>query len=70
MPLLTAAKERLQPAGAVTKFNERVKRIGKVNSEIADWLLVWRPADGASEHVFVYILLGTSQGRRAIRGRS
>ena len=36
MPL----KERLQPAAAVSKLNERVKRIGKVNSEIADWLQV------------------------------
>jgi hypothetical protein len=35
-----ALKERLQPAAAVSKLNERVKKIGKVNSEIADWLQV------------------------------
>ncbi|KUJ16982.1 uncharacterized protein LY89DRAFT_646059 [Mollisia scopiformis] len=40
-----AMLERLQPAGAVTKFNERVKRIGKVNSEIADWLLERRKVE-------------------------
>lgn len=39
-PLLIALEERLQPSGAVSKFNERVKRIGKVNTEIADWLQV------------------------------
>ncbi|TVY78494.1 Cytoskeletal protein syp1 [Lachnellula suecica] len=33
-----AMLDHLQPAAAVTKFNERVKRIGKVNTEIADWL--------------------------------
>ncbi|KAH6673801.1 Muniscin C-terminal mu homology domain-containing protein [Halenospora varia] len=33
-----AMLERLPPSAAVSKFNERVKRIGKVNSEIADWL--------------------------------
>lgn len=38
---LTDEQERLPPAAAVTKFNERVKRIGKVNTEIADWLQVW-----------------------------
>ena len=38
--VLTILQERLQPAGAVAKLNERVKRIGKVNSEIADWLSV------------------------------
>lgn len=30
--------ERLPPQGAVQKLNERVKKIGKTNSEIADWL--------------------------------
>jgi F-BAR domain only protein len=34
-------KERLPPAGAVSKLNERVKKIGKVNSDIAEWLQVW-----------------------------
>ncbi|KAI6708577.1 hypothetical protein JHW43_008905 [Diplocarpon mali] len=29
---------RLTPRGVSAKLNERVKRIGKVNSEIADWL--------------------------------
>ncbi|CAG8979029.1 hypothetical protein HYALB_00011598 [Hymenoscyphus albidus] len=33
-----AMLERLQPAAAVSKFNERVKKLGKTNSEIADWL--------------------------------
>ncbi|CZR62165.1 related to SYP1 Protein with a potential role in actin cytoskeletal organization [Phialocephala subalpina] len=42
-----AMLERLQPAGAVQKFNERVKRIGKVNSEIADWLLERRKVEQA-----------------------
>jgi hypothetical protein len=41
--LLTALKERLPPQAAVQKLNERVKKIGKVNSEIADWLQVLRP---------------------------
>lgn len=51
MPLLTAAKERLQPAVAVAKFNERVRKIGKVNSEIADWLLVCDSAEVAPHHL-------------------
>jgi len=38
--LLTSRKERLPPQGAVQKLNERVKKIGKTNSEIADWLQV------------------------------
>ena len=33
-------KDHLQPAGAVAKLNERVKKIGKVNTDIADWLQV------------------------------
>ncbi|APA13736.1 hypothetical protein SS1G_07570 [Sclerotinia sclerotiorum 1980 UF-70] len=33
-----AMLDRLQPAAAATKLNERVKRINKVNTEIADWL--------------------------------
>ena len=37
---LTDEQERLPPVAAVTKFNERAKRIGKVNTEIADWLQV------------------------------
>ncbi|TVY54391.1 Cytoskeletal protein syp1 [Lachnellula cervina] len=39
--------ERLPPAAAVTKFNERVKRIGKVNTEIADWLQERRKVEEA-----------------------
>lgn len=39
--------ERLQPSGAVSKFNERVKRIGKVNTEIADWLQERRKVEEA-----------------------
>lgn len=42
-PLLTTLKERLSPQAAVQKLNERVKKIGKVNSEIADWLQVLCP---------------------------
>ncbi|KAF4636571.1 hypothetical protein G7Y89_g1512 [Cudoniella acicularis] len=42
-----AMLERLQPAAAVSKFNERVKRIGKVNSEIADWLQERRKVEEA-----------------------
>ncbi len=30
----------LQPGQAVAVLNERVKRVGKVNGEIADWLSV------------------------------
>lgn len=48
-PGLTREKERLQPAGAVSKFNERVKRIGKVNTEIADWLQVWLLPDSTCD---------------------
>ena len=33
-------QEQLPPSAAVSKLNERVKRIGKVNAEIADWLQV------------------------------
>ncbi|RDL33800.1 Uncharacterized protein BP5553_08168 [Venustampulla echinocandica] len=39
--------ERLQPAGAVAKFNERAKRIGKLNTEIADWLQERRKVEEA-----------------------
>lgn len=34
------SKAALPPAQAVSTLNERVKRIGRVNSEIADWLQV------------------------------
>ena len=37
------AKERLTPVAAVSKLSERVKKIGKVNSDIADWLQVQSP---------------------------
>ncbi|KAI1007466.1 hypothetical protein K3495_g756 [Podosphaera aphanis] len=33
-----AMLERLQPDAAVAKLNERVKKIGKINLEVADWL--------------------------------
>jgi hypothetical protein len=67
-PGLTGEKERLPPAGAVAKFNERVKRIGKVNSEIADWLQVWFwfLPDSSCDGRNVYTLAGASQGRRGI----
>lgn len=48
--LLIVWKERLPPQGAVQKLNERVKKIGKVNSEIADWLQV--------EHTSTTVALG------------
>lgn len=35
-----ASQERLHPSAAAAKLNERVKRIGRVNTEIADWLQV------------------------------
>ena len=38
--LMQYIQERLTPSAAVSKLNERVKRIGKVNAEIADWLQV------------------------------
>lgn len=31
----------MPPSGAVTKLNDRVKKIGKVNNDIAEWLQVW-----------------------------
>ena len=34
------SQERLPPSAAAAKLNERVKRIGRVNTEIADWLQV------------------------------
>ncbi|KAH8804700.1 Muniscin C-terminal mu homology domain-containing protein [Xylogone sp. PMI_703] len=42
-----AMLEHLQPAGAVSKFNERVNRIGKVNIEIANWLQERRKVEEA-----------------------
>ncbi|KAG9228495.1 Muniscin C-terminal mu homology domain-containing protein [Amylocarpus encephaloides] len=42
-----AMLERLEPSNAVTKFNERVKKIGKTNSEIADWLQERRKVEDA-----------------------
>lgn len=38
--LLIEAKERLNPIAASAKVSERVKRIHKVNVEVADWLVV------------------------------
>ncbi|RKF53086.1 Cytoskeletal protein syp1 [Golovinomyces cichoracearum] len=38
--MLQALQEQLHPGAAVTKLNERIKKIGKINSEIADWLHV------------------------------
>jgi hypothetical protein len=35
-----AVKASLQPGQAVAALNERVKRVGKINLEIADWLQV------------------------------
>lgn len=37
---LTINQASLQPAQAVSTLGERIKRIGKVNVEIADWLQV------------------------------
>jgi hypothetical protein len=51
---LTCAQERLQPASAVSKFNERVKRIGKTNSEIADWLQVYSIPEEAGTASYSY----------------
>ena len=42
-------QERLTPSAAVSKLNERVKRIGKVNAEIADWLQVSLMRDSIEE---------------------
>lgn len=39
-PVLMALQGRLPPGQAVAKLNDRVKKIGKVNTEIADWLQV------------------------------
>lgn len=35
-----SAQANLQPGQAVQVVNDRLKRIGKVNTEIADWLQV------------------------------
>jgi hypothetical protein len=37
---LTINQTSLPPAQAVSTLNERIKRIARVNVEIADWLLV------------------------------
>jgi hypothetical protein len=37
---LTINQASLQPAQAVSTLGERIKRIGRVNVEIADWLQV------------------------------
>ncbi|KAG0649368.1 Suppressor of profilin [Hyphodiscus hymeniophilus] len=42
-----AILERLPPTTAVAKFSERVKKIGKINIEIADWLLERRKVEEA-----------------------
>ena len=63
-------QERLPPSAAAAKLNDRVKKIGKVNSEIADWLQVsFYPGDrsimqDAEQPV------GTSQDRKCICRRS
>lgn len=38
--MLTSVKGSLQPGDAVAVLDERVKLIGKVNLDIADWLSV------------------------------
>ena len=38
--ILTLTKQSLQPAQAVVLLEDRVKLIGKINSDIADWLSV------------------------------
>jgi hypothetical protein len=60
-------KERLQPASAVSKLNERVKKIGKVNSDIADWLQVRRSWPSASGETHLRDL-GAPKGRGCICG--
>ncbi|RFU30539.1 hypothetical protein B7463_g5771, partial [Scytalidium lignicola] len=42
-----AMLEHLHPAGAVSKFNERLNKIGKVNLEIANWLQERRKVEEA-----------------------
>ena len=37
---LTARQSSLQPSQAVAVVNDRVKLIGKINADIADWLQV------------------------------
>ena len=53
-------KASLQPSQAVTALNERVKRIGKVNTEIADWLAVLSLLNGVDLNV------DNSQERRKV----
>ncbi|PBP16916.1 hypothetical protein BUE80_DR012212, partial [Diplocarpon rosae] len=43
---------RLTPGGVSTKLNERVKKIGKVNSEIADWLQVGQMRKAVGSCIF------------------
>ena len=49
-------KDRLQPAAAVTKLNERVKKIGKVNIDIADWLQVCALVARCEGKLLIYVL--------------
>ena len=39
----------LQPNQAVQILSDRVKRISKLNTEIADWLQVWRNTTQSQE---------------------
>ncbi len=58
-------KERLPPQGAVQKLNERVKKIGKTNSEIADWLQVQHIGEQLGQ-IMVDKQAGTPEGRGSI----
>lgn len=37
---LTEQKATLSPTQALQVFNDRIKRIGKINTEVADWISV------------------------------
>jgi hypothetical protein len=54
-------QDRLQPAAAVTKLNERVKKIGKVNSDIADWLQVCALVVRCEEKLLIYVFAGATK---------
>lgn len=57
----------LQPGQAVTVLNDRVKIIGKINSDIADWLQVQKRL--AIMAVGAHSQTGATTNRRALRSR-
>lgn len=67
--MLTMIKATLQPSEAMTVLDNRMRQIGRLNTEIADWLQVSRCAS-SFEYNTIDHETGAQKSRGAILGRT